>query len=112
MAYRKYKFAQPSREKEAIKNQSRIDIIEVQLSLNIDTHDLETKVNHANRFLKQGNKVKVSIRFRGREMAHPERGLEIMQEFADKCTELGVIEKPAKLEGRMMLMFLAAKPSK
>ncbi len=112
MDYGKYKFEQQKREKEAKKNQSRIDIKEVQLSLNIDTHDLETKVNHANRFLKQGNKVKVSIRFRGREMAHPERGLEIMQEFADKCTELGVIEKPAKLEGRMMLMFLAAKPSK
>ena len=112
MDYGKYKFEQQKREKEAKKNQSRIDIKEVQLSLNIDTHDLETKVNHANRFLKQGNKVKVSIRFRGREMAHPERGLEIMQEFADKCTELGVIEKPAKLEGRMMLMFLAAKRSK
>lgn len=112
MDYGKYKFEQQKREKEAKKNQHQIDIKEVQLSLNIDTHDLETKVNHANRFLKQGNKVKVSIRFRGREMAHPERGLEIMQEFADKCTELGVIEKPAKLEGRMMLMFLAAKPSK
>lgn len=112
MDYGKYKFEQQKREKEAKKNQHQIDIKEVQLSLNIDTHDLETKVNHANRFLKQGNKVKVSIRFRGREMAHPERGLEIMQEFADKCTELGIIEKPAKLEGRMMLMFLAAKPSK
>ena len=112
MDYGKYRFDQQKREKEAKKNQKQVDIKEVQLSLNIDTHDLETKVNHANRFLKQGDKVKVSIRFRGREMAHPERGIEIMQEFADKCLELGTIEKPAKLEGRMMLMFLAPKPAK
>lgn len=112
MDYGKYRFEQQKREKEAKKNQHQIDVKEVQLSLNIDTHDLETKANHANKFLKQGNKVKVSIRFRGREMAHPERGLEIMAKFADMCTETGNIEKPAKLERRMMLMFLAAKPSK
>lgn len=112
MNYGKYKFEQQKREKEAKKNQHQIDIKEVQLSLNIDTHDLETKANHANRFLKQGNKVKVSIRFRGREMAHPERGLEIMAKFAEMCTENGTVEKAAKLDGRMMLMFLAAKPNK
>ena len=100
------------REKEAKKNQKVIEIKEIQLTLNIDTHDIETKVNHAIRFLKAGNKVKVSIRFRGREMVHPERGLEIMQSFADACSEYGNVEKAAKLENRTMLMFLAAKSAK
>ncbi len=112
MDYGKYKFDRQKREKEAKKNQKVIEIKEVQLSLNIDTHDLETKVNHAIRFLKSGNKVKVSIRFRGREMVHPERGYEIMQSFADACSEFGAVEKPAKLENRNMLMFLAAKAAK
>ncbi|MBQ7688267.1 MAG: translation initiation factor IF-3 [Clostridia bacterium] len=112
MDYGKYRFDQQKREKEAKKNQKTIELKEVQLSLNIDTHDLETKVNHAVRFLKAGNKVKVSIRLRGREMAHPERGYEIMESFAAACGEVGVIEKPAKLENRNMLMFLAAKPAK
>ncbi len=112
MDYGKYRFDRQKREKEAKKNQKVVEIKEVQLSLNIDTHDLETKVNHALRFLKAGNKVKVSIRFRGREMVHPERGYEIMQSFAQACSELGVVEKPAKLENRNMLMFLAAKAAK
>ncbi len=112
MDYGKYKFDQQKREKEAKKNQKTIELKEVQLSLNIDTHDLETKVNHAVRFLKAGNKVKVSIRFRGREMVHPERGLDLMQQFADACAEYGNVEKAAKMENRNMLMFLAAKPVK
>lgn len=112
MDYGKYRFDQQKREKEAKKNQKVIEIKEIQLSLNIDTHDIETKVNHAIRFLKSGNKVKVSIRFRGREMVHPERGLEIMQQFADACSEYGNVEKAAKLENRTMLMFLAAKQAK
>ena len=112
MDYGKYRFDQQKREKEAKKNQKVIEIKEVQLSLNIDTHDIETKVNHAKRFLKAGNKVKVSIRFRGREMVHPERGLEIMEAFAEKCSEFGTVEKAAKLENRTMLMFLAAKNAK
>ena len=112
MNYGKYKFDQQKREKEAKKNQKVVEIKEVQLTLNIDTHDIETKVNHAIRFLKAGNKVKVSIRFRGREMVHPERGYEIMQSFADSCSEYGVIEKAAKLENKTMLMFLAAKSAK
>ena len=86
MDYGKYRFDRQKREKEAKKNQKVVEIKEVQLSLNIDTHDLETKVNHALRFLKAGNKVKVSIRFRGREMVHPERGYEIMQSFAQACS--------------------------
>ena len=112
MDYGKYKFDQQKREKEARKNQKVIEIKEIQLSLNIDTHDIETKVNHAIRFLKAGNKVKVAIRFRGREMVHPERGEEIMAQFAAACAEFGNIEKPAKLENRTMLMFLAAKTNK
>ena len=112
MDYGKYRFDAQKREKEAKKNQRVIEIKEVQLSLNIDTHDLETKMNHAIRFLKAGNKVKVSIRLRGREMAHPERGYEIMAQFAESVSEFGVVEKPAKLENRNILMFLAAKTAK
>ncbi|MBP3939045.1 MAG: translation initiation factor IF-3 [Clostridia bacterium] len=112
MDYGKYRFEQTKREKEAKKNQRVIEIKEVRLSLNIDTHDFETKVGHAIKFLKGGNRVKVSIRFRGREMAHPENGLVTMSKFADACSEFGTVEKPAKLEGRSMLMFLAAKSSK
>ena len=110
--YGKFRFEQAKREKEARKNQRIVDIKEIRLSLNIDTHDFNTKAGHAQRFLKDGDKVKVSIRFRGREMGHPEHGYEIMQRFADALSEVANVEKPAKLEGRNMLMFLAAKPSK
>ena len=110
--YGKFRFEQAKREKEARKNQRIVDIKEIRLSLNIDTHDFNTKAGHAQRFLKDGDKVKVSIRFRGREMGHPEHGYEIMQRFADALSEIANVEKPAKLEGRNMLMFLAAKPSK
>ena len=110
--YGKYRFEQAKREKEARKNQRVVEIKEVRLSLNIDTHDFETKRNHALRFISEGNKVKVSIRFRGREMGHPEHGLEIMRRFAETMAEVANVEKPAKLEGRTMLMFLAPKPVK
>ena len=110
--YGKYRFEQAKREKEARKNQRVVEIKEVRLSLNIDTHDFETKRNHALRFISEGNKVKASIRFRGREMGHPELGLEIMRRFADAMSEVANVEKPAKLEGRTMLMFLAPKPAK
>lgn len=112
MDYGKYRFEQAKREKEAQKNQRVIEIKEVRLSLNIDTHDFETKANQAIKFLKSGNRVKVSIRFRGREMAHPENGLVTMSKFAEAVSEYGTVEKPAKLEGRSMLMFIAAKSSK
>ena len=98
MDYGKYRFEQAKREKEARKNQKVVEIKEIRLSLNIDTHDFQTKVNHAEKFLKAGNKVKVSIRFRGREMAHPELGLTSMEKFAEACSEFSSIEKPAKLE--------------
>ena len=110
--YGKYRFEQAKRETEARKNQRVVEIKEVRLSLNIDTHDFETKRNHALRFISEGNKVKVSIRFRGREMGHPELGQEIMQRFAGAMSEVANVEKPAKLEGRTMLMFLAPKPAK
>ena len=112
MDYGKFKFEQAKREKEAKKKQKVMDVKEVRLSLNIDTGDFNTKVNHALRFLKDGDKVKVSIRFRGREMAHTEYGTTIMQRFAEACSETGSVEKPAKLEGRQMLMFLVPKASK
>lgn len=112
MNYGKYKFEQAKRDKESKKNQKVIEIKEIRLSLNIDTHDFETKGGHAIKFLKSGNKVKVSIRFRGREMGHPEIGLDTMNRFAEYCSEYASVEKPAKLEGRNMLMFLAPKSAK
>lgn len=112
MDYGKYRFEQAKREKEAKKNQKVMDIKEVRLSLNIDVGDFNTKANHARRFLSDGNKVKVSIRFRGREMAHAENGNVIMERFAEACSENGAVEKPAKLEGRSMLMFLVPKTTK
>ena len=112
MDYGKYRFEQAKREKEAKKNQKTFEVKEIRLGLSIDVHDFETKGRHAMRFLSEGNKVKVSIRFRGRELGHPEIGTEIMARFADYCSEIAVVEKPAKMEGRNMLMFLAPKPVK
>ena len=110
--YGKYRFEMAKREKEAKKNQHVVDVKEIRLSLGIDTHDFETKAGHAKKFLAHGDRVKVSIRFRGREMGHPEIGQEIMKRFAEACQENGVVEKPAKLEGRSMIMFLSSKPTK
>lgn len=109
MDYGKYRFEQSKREKEARKNQHIVETKEIRLSLNIDTHDFETKLNHAKKFIAGGNKVKVSIRFRGREMGHPEIGLDNMKHFAEAMEETATVEKPAKMEGRNMLMFLAPK---
>ena len=112
MDFGKYRFEQAKREKEARKNQKTVEIKEIRLGLSIDTHDFETKGKHAMRFLQEGNKVKVSIRFRGREFGHPEIGLETMKRFAEYCSEFATVEKPAKMEGRNMLMFLAPIPNK
>ena len=109
MNYGQYRFEQAKRDKEAKKNQHVIEIKEIRLSLNIDTHDFETKGNQAIKFLKSGNKIKVSIRFRGREMGHQNIGLANMTRFAEYCSEYGNVEKPAKLDGRNMLMFLSPK---
>ena len=112
MDYGKYRFEQAKREKEARKNQKTVEVKEIRLGLSIDVHDFETKGKHAMRFLDEGNKVKVSIRFRGRELGHPEIGLETMRRFAEYCADHGSVEKAAKMEGRNMLMFLAPKSGK
>ena len=112
MNYGKYRFEQSKREKEVRKNQKVIEMKEIRLGLGIDVHDFETKGNQAIKFLKSGNKVKVSIRFRGRELGHPEIGLETMSRFASYCEEHANVEKAAKMEGRNMLMFLAPKTAK
>ena len=109
MDYGKYKFEQVKREKEAKKNQKVIEVKEIRLSLNIDTNDFNTKLKQATKFLKDGNKVKVSVRFRGREMAHPELGTEMVQRFADGIAEFGSVDKMPKLEGRSMVMFLSPR---
>ena len=110
--YGKYRFEQSKREKEARKNQKTIDIKEIRLSLNIDVNDFNTKVKQAIKFLEGGDKVKVSIRFRGREMAHPELGTTIMQRFTESVAGYGAVEKQPKLEGRSMTMFVTAKNGK
>ncbi len=106
MDYSKYRFEMQKKEKEARKNQKVVDIKEVRLSLNIDTNDFNTKVAQAQKFLSKGDKVKVSIRFRGREMAHTELGLDVQKRFAAALPD-AVVEKQPKLEGRSMQMFLA-----
>ncbi len=111
MDYGKYRFEQQKKEKENKKNQKVVETKEVRLSINIDTNDFNTKVNQANKFLKNGDKVKVSIRFRGREMAHSKLGLDVMERFG-QAIEGGTIEKAAKLEGRNMLMFIAPAHNK
>ena len=112
MDYGKYRFEQAKREKEAKKNQKVMEVKEIRLGLSIDVHDFETKGRHALRFLQDGNKVKVSIRFRGRELGHPEIGLETMKRFAEYCQEKSNVEKAAKMEGRNMIMFLSPKSGK
>ena len=107
MDYGKYRFEQQKREKEASKKQKVVEIKEIRLSLNIDTHDYETKLGHARRFLAEGNRLKVSIRLRGREMAHSARGIEVMGRFAESLNEVAVVDKPAKLEGRSIQMFMS-----
>ncbi len=112
MDYGKFCFEQAKREKEAKKKQKIVEIKEIRLGLSIDVHDFETKGNQARKFLAGGDKVKVSIRFRGRELGHPEIGTEVMSRFAEYCSDAAVVEKPAKMEGRNMLMFLSPKPAK
>ncbi len=112
MDYGKFKFEQSKREKEARKNQNITEVKEIRLSLNIDIGDFNTKVNQAIKFLAAGDKLKVSIRFRGRELAHPQIGTAVMQRFIDALAEHGNVERFPKLEGRSMIMFIAAKPVK
>ncbi|MBP3360424.1 MAG: translation initiation factor IF-3 [Clostridia bacterium] len=106
MDYGKYKFELAKREKESRKNQKVVNIKEVQLSPSIDTNDFNTKCNHAIRFLKNGDKVKVTVRFRGREVTHSEIGETLLHRFAEQAKEFGTLDRAPKLEGRNMTMFL------
>ena len=107
--YGKYKYEQTRKEKEAKKKQNVTEVKEIRLSPNIDVNDLNTKANQARKFLAKGDKVKVALRFRGREMAHMGLSKQILDDFYSKVEDIAVIEKPAKLEGRNMIMFLGEK---
>jgi translation initiation factor IF-3 len=105
--YGKYKFDAIKKEKELKKNQKVTEIKEVQLSMTIDTHDLQVKAKHAKRFLEEGNKVKVTIKMRGRQQARPEAGIAVMATFVDMLEGLAMIEKNAEILGRNIIMILA-----
>ena len=107
--YGKYKYEQVRREKEAKKKQHVIEVKEIRLSPNIDTNDLNTKINNARKFLAKGDKVKITLRFRGREMAHMNQSKHILDDFAQALSDVAVIEKAPKVEGRSMTMFLTEK---
>ena len=112
MDYGKFRFEQLKKEKEAKKNQHVVEVKEIRMSPSIDTNDFNTKVKNALKFLKDGNRVKVTVRFRGREMAHTSLGAELLARFGSDCSEVAVVAKDAKLEGRNMSMFLSPKNSK
>ena len=112
MDYSKFCFDQKKREKEAKKNQKVVEIKEIRMSPSIDTNDFNTKVKAAQKFLTDGNRVKVSVRFRGREMAHTNIGETLLLTFAEQCSEVATMEKNPKLDGRFMAMFLSPKNSK
>lgn len=107
--YGKYRYELARKEKEAKKKQKVVEVKEIRLSPNIDTNDLNTKVLAAKKFISKGDKVKVTLRFRGREMAHMTASKHILDDFAEAMTDVAVVEKPAKVEGRSMTMFLAEK---
>lgn len=112
MDYGKYKFEQSKKEREIRKNQKVITIKEVRLSATIEDHDVDVKFRNAVKFLKEGDKVKVSIRFRGRQIAHSEIGLQVMNEFAEKIKEVGIVERRPLMEGRNMTMILSPRDEK
>ena len=112
MNYGKFKFEQSKREKEAKKNPHVVEIKEIRMSPGIDVGDFNTKLKNAQKFLADGNRVKVSVRFRGREMAHTEIGRDLLTKFAEQCAEVATMDKAAKLEGRNMSMFLSPKAGK
>ena len=107
--YGKYRYEQARKEKEAKKKQKTIELKEIRLSPNIDTNDLNTKINSAKKFIEKGNKVKVTLRFRGREMAHMNSSKHILDDFAELLADVAVVEKAPKVEGRSMTMFLTEK---
>lgn len=107
--YGKYRYELARKEKDAKKKQKTVELKEVRLSPNIDTNDLNTKMNNARKFIQKGNRVKVTLRFRGREMAHMQQSKYILDDFAEKMSDIAVVEKPAKLEGRSLSMVLTEK---
>ena len=107
--YGKYRYELARKEKEAKKKQKTVEVKEIRLSPNIDTNDLNTKVNAAKKFLSKGNKVKITLRFRGREMAHMSKTKYILDDFAEKLADIAAVDKPAKVEGRSIVLFLSAK---
>ncbi len=112
MDYGKFKFEQSKKEREIRRNQKVITIKEVRLSATIEDHDVDVKFKSAVKFLKDGDKVKVSIRFRGRQITHSEIGLQVMNEFAEKIKEFGVVERRPLTEGRTMTMILSPRDEK
>ena len=112
MDYGKFRFEQTKREKEARKNQRVVEIKEVRMSPSIDVNDFNVKLRSAQKFLGEGNRVKVTVRFRGREMAHTEIGQDLLVKFAEECGESAVLDKAPKLEGRHMSIFLSPKSAK
>lgn len=112
MDFGKFLFEQSKREKEAKKNQKVMDVKEVKMSSTIDTHDFETKVNQASKFLKNGDRLKVEVRFRKRTVAHPQFGEELLKKFAAAVSEIGVVDKQPKMEGRSFVMYVSPKSSK
>ena len=109
MDYGKYRFEQSKREREIRKNQKVIEVKEVRLSATIEDHDVDVRVKNAVKFLKDGNKVKVTIRFRGRQITHSEIGREVMQDFAERIKDYGTVDKGPMIEGRNMSMFVSPK---
>lgn len=112
MDYGKFRFEQSKKEKEARKNQHVVEVKEVRMSPNIDSNDFNVKVKNAQKFLKDGNRVKVTVRFRGREMAHTNLGEQLLRQFGESCAEVASVDKNPKLEGRNMSMFLSPKAAK
>ena len=112
MDYGKFRFEQTKKEKEAKKNQRIVEVKEIRMSPSIDTNDFNVKLKNAQKFLKDGDRVKVTVRFRGREMAHTNIGEELLKQFGESCAEVASVEKNPKLDGRHMSMFLSPKAAK
>ena len=110
--YGKFRYEEMRRVKEAKKNQKAVVIKEIRMSVRVEEHDIMVKVKNCIKFLEQGNRVKVSIRFRGREMAYTDQGRGVLLDFAERVTDYGTVDKPPKMEGRSMVMFLSPKKDK
>ena len=112
MDYGKYRFEQAKREKEARRNQHIVEVKEIRMSPSIGANDFNVKLSHGQKFLKDGDRLKVTVRFRGREMAHTNIGEDLLKKYAEECNEFGTVDKNPKLEGRHMSMFLTPKAVK